>query len=122
MPPTVVPLADLVQTVSAPHELDLLTAGHDLARASDVAHSVRIADLLAEAWVYYDLAIVDAPPVLATADAEAFAAFAGVEIVFVVDRASRRRNVVKALRRLELINAGVAGLVLNRDGAGAGYY
>src|SRR5688572_9982242 len=42
------PLADLVQTVSAPHELDLLTAGRDVARASDVAHSPRIADLLAE--------------------------------------------------------------------------
>jgi capsular exopolysaccharide synthesis family protein len=116
------PLADLVQRVSAQHELDLLPAGRDVARASDVAHSPRIADLLAEAWADYDLAILDAPPVLATADAEAFAAYAGVEIVFVVDRASRRRNVVKALRRLELINPGIAGLVLNRDGAGPGYY
>jgi capsular exopolysaccharide synthesis family protein len=116
------PLAELVQTVSVPHELDLLTAGRDVARASDVAHSWRIADLLAEAAVEYDVVIVDAPPVLATADAEAFAAYDGVEIVFVVDRASRRRNVVKGLRRLELIDAGIAGVVLNRNGPGLGHY
>jgi tyrosine-protein kinase Etk/Wzc len=113
---------DLVQTVSAPHGLDLLTAGRDVARASDVAHSSRIADLLAEASMEYDVVVVDAPPVLSTADAEAFAAYDGVEVVFVVDRASRRRNVVKGLRRLELINAGIAGLVLNRDGPSLGHY
>jgi capsular exopolysaccharide synthesis family protein len=107
------PLTDVVQRV---------TAGRDVARASDVAHSFRIADLLAEAWVDYDLVIVDAPPVLASADAEAFAAHSSVEIIFVVDRTSRRRNVAKALRRLELINAGIAGLVLNRDGAAPNYY
>jgi capsular exopolysaccharide synthesis family protein len=116
------PLVDLVQTVSAPHGLDLLTAGRDVARASDVAHSSRIADLLAEASMEYDVVVVDAPPVLSTADAEAFAAYDGVEVVFVVDRASRRRNVVKGLRRLELINAGIAGLVLNRDGPSLGHY
>jgi capsular exopolysaccharide synthesis family protein len=116
------PLADLVQTVSVPQELDLLTAGRDVARASDVAHSPRIADLLAEASVNYDVVIVDAPPVLATAEAEALTAYDDVEIVFVVDRASRRRNVVKALRRLELIDAGIAGLVLNRDGPGLAHY
>jgi len=116
------PLTDLIQTVSTPHELDLLTAGRDVARASDVAHSYRISDLLTEAYVDYDVVIVDAPSVLATAAAEAFAAYAGVEIVFVVDRASRRRNVVKALRRLELINAGIAGLVLNRDGPALAHY
>jgi capsular exopolysaccharide synthesis family protein len=116
------PLADLVQTVSAPRELDLLTAGREVARASDVAHSPRVADLLAEASMDYDVVIVDSPPVLATAEAEAFAAYDGVEIVFVVDRESRRRNVVKALRRLELIDSGIAGLVVNRDGPSLDYY
>jgi capsular exopolysaccharide synthesis family protein len=116
------PLVDLVQTVSAPHELDLLTAGRDVARASDVAHSSRIADLLSEASLDYDVVIVDTPPVLSTADAEAFAAYDGVEIVFVVDRESRRRNVVKALRRLELLDARIVGLVLNRDGPGLDRY
>jgi Mrp family chromosome partitioning ATPase len=96
--------------------LHLLTAGQALARPSDVSHSARIADLLAEAAQHYDVVIVDAPPVLATADAEALAAHPGVEIVFVVGRASRRRNVARALRRLELINAHIAGLVLNRPG------
>jgi capsular exopolysaccharide synthesis family protein len=116
------PLSELVQTVSVPYELDLLTAGRDVTRAGDVAHSPRIADLLAEAAVEYDVVIVDAPPVLATAEAEALTAYDDVEIVFVVDRASRRRNVVQALRRLELIDAGIAGLVLNRDGPAVTHY
>ena len=60
--------------------------------------------------------VIDTAPVLATADAEAIAAHAGVEVVFVFDHASRRRNVAKALRRLDLINARIAGLVLNRSG------
>jgi Mrp family chromosome partitioning ATPase len=66
--------------------------------------------------------IVDAPPVLATAAAEAFAAHTGVAIMFVVDHATRRRNVAKALHRLELINGNIAGLVLNRDGPALGQY
>jgi hypothetical protein len=39
-----------------------------------------------------------------------------VAILFIVDEASKRRNVAKAFRRFELIQARVAGLVLNRSG------
>ena len=108
------PLEGLVQRVSP--DLHLLTAGQPIPRASDVTHSPRLADLLADASDSYDLVVFDAAPVLAAADAEAIAARTGVEVVFVFDHGSRRRNVSKALRRLELINAKVAGLVLNRSG------
>jgi capsular exopolysaccharide synthesis family protein len=113
-------LEDLAQSVS--HQLDVLTAGQPVARASDVSHSQRVAELLREASTTYDLVIFDSPPVLATADAEAIAAHAGVQVVFVVDQSSRRRNVAKAMRKLELINARVAGLVLNRSGDPVAYY
>jgi capsular exopolysaccharide synthesis family protein len=107
-------LGRFVQRVSP--QLHVLTAGQPVARPSDVSHSSRIAELLRMASKSYQVVIVDAPPVLATADAEAIVAHSGVEVVFVVDRASRRRNVAKALRRLETINARIAGIVLNRDG------
>lgn len=107
-------LERLVQRVSV--QLHVLSAGQPVARASDVTHSSRIADLLREASDSYDVVVVDTSPVLATADAEALAAHSGVEVVFVLDHSSRRRNVAKSLRRLELINARIAGLVLNRSG------
>jgi capsular exopolysaccharide synthesis family protein len=109
------PLEYLVHRVSPQLELDLLPAGHAVAHTVDVANSPRMADLLAEASEKYDIVIVDAPSVFATADAEAFGAHADIKILFVVNRTSRRRNVSKALRRLELVNGRVAGLVLNRD-------
>jgi capsular exopolysaccharide synthesis family protein len=114
------PLDQLVQGVSP--QLEVLSAGQAVARASDVSHSPRIADLLREASSRYDVVIFDSAPVLATADAEAIAAHPGVQIVFVVDESSRRRNVAKAMRKFELIHARVAGLVLNRSGDPVAYY
>jgi capsular exopolysaccharide synthesis family protein len=108
-------LGNLVQRISPYCELDLLAAGQAVPQTMDVANSPRMADLLAEASEDYDVVIVDATSVLATADAEAFGAHADIKIVFVVNRTSRRRNVTKALRRLELVNGRIAGLVLNRD-------
>jgi capsular exopolysaccharide synthesis family protein len=108
-------LAHLVQRVSPELDLYLLAAGQAVPHTLDVANSPRMGDLLAEASESYDVVIVDAPSVLATADAEAFGAHADIKIVFVVNRTSRRRNVTKALRRLELVNGRIAGLVLNRD-------
>ena len=108
------PLERLVQRVSP--ELHVLTAGQPIPRASDVTHSSRVADLLLDAASTYDVVVLDAAPVLAAADAEAIASRTGVDVVFVFDNTSRRRNVSKALRRLELINAKIAGLVLNRSG------
>jgi capsular exopolysaccharide synthesis family protein len=108
-------LSSLVQRVSSPYRLDVLAAGQSIEHTIDVANSPRMGDLLAEASESYDVIILDAPSVLATADAEGFGAHADIKIVFVVSRTSRRRNVTKALRRLELVNGRIAGLVLNRD-------
>ena len=55
--------------------------------------------LLNEASESYDVVVVDSAPVLATADVEEIASHGGVEIVFVADRSSRNRSVVKAIRR-----------------------
>jgi len=107
-------LEKLVQRVSV--QLHVLTAGQPVSRASDVTHSSRMGDLLGDASKNYDVVVIDTSPVLATADAEAIAAHAGVQVVFVLDHTTRRRNVAKSLRRLDLINARIAGLVLNRSG------
>lgn len=107
-------LEKLVQRVSV--QLHVLTAGQPVSRASDVTHSSRMGDLLGDAANNYDVVVIDTSPVLATADAEAIAAHDGVQVVFVLDHSTRRRNLAKSLRRLDLINARIAGLVLNRSG------
>ena len=99
-----------------PGQLKLLPAGRTVAHSSDVTSTARMASLLGQVIKRFNLVIIDSPPVLATADAEGIAAHSDVKVVLVVDRASHGRTVAKALRRLELINARVAGLVLNRDG------
>jgi capsular exopolysaccharide synthesis family protein len=109
-----VSLEKLVQRVSV--QLHVLTAGQQVSRASDVTHSSRMSELLADAANNYDVVVIDTSPVLATADAEAIAAHDGVQVVFVLDHSTRRRNVAKSLRRLDLIDARIAGLVLNRSG------
>jgi len=101
---------------SASPELDVLTAGRDVARTGDISSSSRMGALLNEASESYDVVVVDSAPVLATADVEGIASHGGVEIVFVADRSSRSRAVVKAVRRLELVEAKIAGIVLNREG------
>jgi capsular exopolysaccharide synthesis family protein len=99
-----------------PGRLSVLTAGRGVTRTSDVAASARMAEVLADSASQYDLVIIDTSPVLASADAEGIASHSDVEVVFVADRTSRRRSVIKALRRLELIDAKVAGIVLSRYG------
>jgi capsular exopolysaccharide synthesis family protein len=108
------PLERFIQR--GPDRLDLLTAGREVPRAGDVLSSTRMRDLLAEVGELYDLVVVDTAPVLASADAEGLAAHSDIDVVFVVDRGSRRRDVVKAVRRLERLTAQIAGLVLNREG------
>lgn len=108
-------------TKRGPGYVTVLTAGRTIARSGDVTSTPRMATLLEDATNRYELVIIDTPPVLATADVEAIASHSDVEVILVVDRASRGRNVTKALRRLELINAKIAGLVLNRDGQQEAY-
>jgi non-specific protein-tyrosine kinase len=103
-------------TKRGPGYVTVLTAGRSITRSSDVTSTPRMASMLDEVTSRYELVIIDTPPVLATADVEGIASLSDVEVVLVVDRASHGRNVAKALRRLELINAKIAGLVLNRDG------
>jgi Mrp family chromosome partitioning ATPase len=65
--------------------------------------------------------VVDTPPILSAADAATVATATGADIVLVVDRSSRRRAVVRALRELALVQANVLGVVVNREGSLARY-
>jgi capsular exopolysaccharide synthesis family protein len=110
-------------TISIPTlgRLDVLPAGRPVPRSGDVASSTRMGELLQQAAESYSLIVIDSPPVLSAADAAGLASHAGVEVVVVLKRAGRRRTIRQALRKLELIDAEVAGVVLNREGHLASY-
>jgi tyrosine-protein kinase Etk/Wzc len=101
--------------------LEVLTAGRPIPRASDLASSHRMGDLLAEASERYDVVVIDSPPILSAADAEGLASHPGVDVVVVVRPTTKRRALQKALRKLDLIEANVAGIVVNGQGRAAPY-
>jgi Mrp family chromosome partitioning ATPase len=77
--------------------------------------------LLQEASEAYEVVVIDSAPVLAAADAEALSANGLVDVVFVVDTKSKRRNVRRAINRLKLVDASIAGFVVNRESHPAAY-
>jgi capsular exopolysaccharide synthesis family protein len=109
------PLVDHVHRIPS-SGLDLLTAGRPLPHSTDLASSPRMADLIREAQERYDHVIIDAPPVLGAANAEALSSHDGVSIVMVVPINAKRRPLMDALRRLDLVEANVAGIILNKAG------
>jgi capsular exopolysaccharide synthesis family protein len=96
--------------------IDLLTAGSSIRKTGDLTSSARMAAILEEAAQTYALVVVDSPPLLSAADAAGIAALPGISVLLVVDKGARRRVIRNALRKLELVNANVAGAVLNREG------
>jgi tyrosine-protein kinase Etk/Wzc len=99
-----------------PANVDVLTIGREIPRATEVFTAPRMTELFETAAQQYDAIIVDTPPVLVSADAATIATRAALEVLFVVSRTTRRHDVTRALRRLELVQAPIAGLVLNREG------
>jgi capsular exopolysaccharide synthesis family protein len=101
--------------------LDLLTAGSAIRQSGDLTSSPRMAAILEEAAQKYSLVVIDSPPLLSAADAAGISSLPGVRVILVVGNGARRRLVRKALRKLELIEANVAGAVTNREGRLSAY-
>jgi capsular exopolysaccharide synthesis family protein len=102
-------------------QLDVITAGRPIPRSGDLASSERMGAMLQQASKQYALVVIDSPPLLSSADAAGLATHPGVDVVLVTRKSSRRRQVLKALRKLDLIEANVAGIVVNREGRLATY-
>lgn len=97
--------------------LDVLPAGREIHGAGDIVSSERMGEVIRQAAAAYDLVVIDSPPLLNTLDAAGLGSFPGVDVIVVVDQASRRRPLMKALRKLQLMESNVAGIVVNREGA-----
>lgn len=96
--------------------VDVIPAGRGLNFLSDITSWPRLSQPLQRLAKVYDLIVIDTSPILAGAEAEAIAAYSESEVALVVSTDSRRRDVVRALRKLELTGAHIAGIVQNRLG------
>lgn len=96
------PNLSYVSALPMPPDPSLLLAGHN------------VPTFLATARARFDVVVLDCPPLLGLSDVPVLANHAD-GILFVIDSSNFQRGVIKsALRRLELINARVLGVVLNR--------
>jgi capsular exopolysaccharide synthesis family protein len=95
--------------------LHVLTAGTSLPRPGDVAASPAMGALLEKAYADCESVILDSPPVLVAADASGLASHAGTEVVMIMNRSGKRRQLASALRTLTVTEANIVGLVINRE-------
>ena len=93
--------------------LSLMPAGARADRFADLLGSNRMRALLQELSAYFDMIILDTPPVLAVADAAALAPLVDGVLLVVGAGATQRYAVEEALQRLESVGASVVGAVLN---------
>ncbi|MEP6811374.1 MAG: CpsD/CapB family tyrosine-protein kinase [Actinomycetota bacterium] len=110
-------MAECVRDVNFLGQVDLLTAGTPVPRVGDVMSSAAMSDLLDAAISTYDAVVLDTPPTLEASDAATLAARPDVDVALIVNGKGKRRPVLRALRKLELIDANVLGLVVNREGS-----
>jgi capsular exopolysaccharide synthesis family protein len=115
------PLADAVQRTTIPG-VDLLTAGPNTASPSELLRTEAIEALLAEAGKYYDLTIIDSPPLNVVADPLVIASVVD-SWVFVVQASKTAKHLVKnCCDRIREVNQKLLGTVVNKqDIMRAGY-
>ncbi|MGP5595815.1 polysaccharide biosynthesis tyrosine autokinase [Brachybacterium alimentarium] len=94
--------------------LDVITAGAIPPNPSELLGSPAMERVLDEASRYYDVVIVDAPPVLAVTDAAVLSQVVGGVVVVAQSERVRRAEFERALAKLDAVDSHVVGLVLNR--------
>jgi len=100
-------------SVHPAHGLDLITTGTLPPDPSRLLQAGRIQAFLDEACAAYDYVVIDAPPVLAVADAAILGAHAGAVLVLVKDGQHPLAEIRTVLRSLHMAGAHARGFVFN---------
>ncbi|MEK3885262.1 CpsD/CapB family tyrosine-protein kinase [Paenibacillus sp. PL2-23] len=105
-------IEDAIQNSSLSN-MDILTAGVIPPNPAEMVGSKRMVELLEELKGWYDLILIDTPPLLAVTDAQIIATKCDGAIL-VVDQGRVKRDLAKkAIQHLEHVNARILGVVLN---------
>jgi len=107
---------NVIHTFPSLGSLYVMTAGSPLPRPGDVAASPAMGELLERVYEDCEAVVLDSPPVLVAADASGLASHRQTGIVMVVNRSTKRRQLMSALQKLNVTEALILGLVVNREG------
>jgi capsular exopolysaccharide synthesis family protein len=108
--------------------LFVLTSGQIPPNPSELLGSDEMKQLLVRLEQAFDTVIIDAPPLLPVTDAAVLCQHVGGVVVVVGSHRLRRHELEKALTTLEMVEANILGVVLNRlpvkgpDAYAYGYY
>lgn len=120
-------LNDLLQPWGTDN-LFVLTSGQIPPNPSELLGSDEMKKVLSRLEEVFDTVIVDAPPLLPVTDAAVLSQHVGGVVIIVSTQKVRRHDLEKSLRALEMVDANVLGIVLNRlptkgpDSYSYGYY
>lgn len=96
------------------HELYVLTSGRIPPNPSELLGSQAMSTLIQRLEEHFDAVIIDAPPLLPVTDAAVLAQKVGGVMLVVGCHTAKQQQVAKALETLQLVDANVLGVVLNR--------
>ncbi len=108
--------------------LFVLTSGQIPPNPSELLGSQAMQDVLTHLEQIFDTVVVDAPPLLPVTDAAVLSQNVGGVVLIVSAQRVKRHDLEKSLRTLEMVNANILGVVLNRlpsrgpDAYAYGYY
>lgn len=111
------PLKGAIMTTGVPN-LDILTSGPIPPNPSELLASPQMDKLLKEACRYYDIVLVDTPPVLVVADAQIMANTCQGSILVVNCGKTEWESAKQAKEALVHAKAKLLGVVLNRKNRG----
>lgn len=102
----------LLRYVGAEGSIDMVVP--DAPGGARANRGARLTRAIEHARTTYDLVVVDTPPILEAPEVVSLAADPANVVVVAVSESGRRGQLREALRKLELVGANVAGLVVNR--------
>ncbi|MGM9473807.1 polysaccharide biosynthesis tyrosine autokinase [Pseudarthrobacter sp. YS3] len=94
--------------------LYVLTSGRIPPNPSELLGSLEMSQLLQELEKAFDVVIIDAPPLLPVTDAAVLSQHVGGVVLIVGAQKAREQDLDKALQGLEMVNANLLGIVVNR--------
>ncbi|MGL5383955.1 MAG: CpsD/CapB family tyrosine-protein kinase [Culicoidibacterales bacterium] len=103
-----------VQKSKDQENLDILVCGPIPPNPSEMVGSHKMADFIAYLRTQYDVILIDAPPVLAVADAQILAQIADGVILVAAYNQVQKDQLAEATKRLQKVEANILGVVMNK--------
>lgn len=106
-------IEDLVHNIS--ENLDILTAGNVQRDASEILSSENMGNFLRRVETKYDKIIIDSPAILSVTDAQVLSTKVDGVVFVIASEQSSIESIKKSRDLLNLVNANIIGVVLNKN-------